>query len=101
MRSATAALLIDGQDSTPSALIIWTSFDSPPKVVVPSATLLAMMRSQPLRVNFAFAFSMTCSVSAAKPITTAGRGDGLLGDFRENIGIFDQAERRWTFRSLS
>ena len=66
-------LLIRGQLDTPEVVTIWTSFSAPPKTPEPSATLLATIRSHPLRLSLRLAFSMTFSVSAANPTTSLGR----------------------------
>src|SRR5579884_3616490 len=72
-RAATARLLIAGQSSTPSASIRWIVLSSPPKVCVPRETSLARIQSQPLRTRLARPLATTSPVSAAKPMTRAGR----------------------------
>ena len=51
----------------------WMVLLSPPMMPVSGDTSLARIQSQPLRASFALACSTTCSVSAAKPITSFGR----------------------------
>src|SRR5919197_2775028 len=72
-RAATSRLVMTGQSSTPSSSTRWIVLRSPPKVPVPGETSLARIKSQRLRCRFARAFSTTCSVSAANPMTRAGR----------------------------
>ena len=72
-RAATSGLVIAGQSSTPSPSTRWIVLLSPPKVPVPGDTSLARIQSQPLRRRFSSALATTFSVSAAKPMTRAGR----------------------------
>src|SRR5437667_5903999 len=72
-RAATSLLLIIGQSSIPSASTKWIVLRSPPNVPDPGETSLARIQSQCLRRRFRRAFSTTSSVSAAKPMTSAGR----------------------------
>src|SRR5579885_3806034 len=62
-----------GQSSTPSASTRWIVLRSPPKVPVPGETSLARIQSHPLRARLARALATRSSVSAAKPMTRAGR----------------------------
>ena len=73
--SAVATSFFDcgGQCSTPSLVTRWMVLLSPPMMPVSGDTSLARIQSQPLRASFALACSTTCSVSAAKPITSLGR----------------------------
>ena len=57
------------------AVTRWMVLLSPPMTPVSGDTSLATIQSQPLRASFSLACSMTCSVSAAKPITSCGRFD--------------------------
>src|SRR5215472_12152099 len=72
-RWATSRLVITGQSSMPSASTRWMVLRSPPKVSVPGDTSLARIQSQRLRSRLARAFATISSVSAAKPMTRAGR----------------------------
>ena len=70
------------------------SLASPPKTPVPSLTSLATIKSQPLRASFSLA---RCRARRASPRRSRRRGAdgaGAFGDARENVGIFDQRERR-------
>src|ERR1700722_13888862 len=75
--AATCSLDITGQESTwisaPSRVSKWTVLRSPPITPVACEMSLATIQSQPLRVSFALALSIRCSVSAANPMTKAGR----------------------------
>src|SRR5213079_587165 len=74
---ATCSLVMTGQESTaksaPSRVKRCTVLRSPPITPDAGDTSLATIQSQPLRLIFALALSIRCSVSAAKPITSAGR----------------------------
>src|SRR5437667_1079718 len=79
---ATCPLVITGQESTlmlstpisvPSRVNRCTVLRSPPITPDADDTSLATIQSQPLRLIFALALSIRCSVSAAKPITSGGR----------------------------
>src|SRR6266550_792771 len=79
---ATCSLVITGQESTlmlstpisvPSRVKRCTVLRSPPITPDADDTSLATIQSQPLRLIFALALSIRCSVSAAKPITSGGR----------------------------
>src|SRR5215471_19495426 len=72
-RVATSRLVITGQSSTAAASTRWIVLRSPPKVSVPGETSLARIQSQRLRASLRRAFSTTSSVSAANPMTRAGR----------------------------
>src|SRR5436305_5513215 len=69
----TSALLIGGQSSTPNAVMRCTVLLSPPMMPVVGDTSLATIQSQPFFVRLACACAITSSVSAAKPMTSAGR----------------------------
>ena len=64
--------------STSSRSTSCTSLTRRRSLDVPPATLLATIRSQPLRSSLALAFATIFSVSAAKPTTTVGRSVALL-----------------------
>src|SRR5258708_36431605 len=70
---ATSLWANDGQSSTPDAVIKCTVLRSPPKVPDALDTSLATIQSQPLRWRLSMALATRSSVSAAKPITSAGR----------------------------
>src|SRR5690625_392056 len=72
-RSAAACLLSLGHASVSVSSISVISLLSPPKVPLSALTSLARIQSQPFRRRLAPACSTTSSVSAAKPITRAGR----------------------------
>src|SRR5579885_1693667 len=72
-RSARSRLLSGGQFSTPAASTRCTVLLSPPKVPVDSETSFARIQSQPFFWRLALAFSISFSVSAAKPTTSRGR----------------------------
>ncbi len=57
----------------PVASTRWIVLRSPPKVPVPGETSLARIQSQPLRSRLRRALATIFSVSAAKPMTSAGR----------------------------
>src|SRR4051794_41980138 len=65
-----------------------TVLRSPPITPVAGETSLATIQSQPLRLIFAFALSIRCSVSAAKPITSGGGLVFVLENVGRGGGVF-------------
>jgi len=84
---ATSSLGCIGQVSTPSVVTRWMRLLSPPMMPVPSETSLARIQSQCLRASLALAFSTTRSVSAANPMTSAGRLDLRLATVARMSGF--------------
>ncbi len=67
----------------------------PPMTPLSGETSLATIQSQPLDLRFFLAYSMTCSVSAAKPMTSARPHARLLvRDGLQDVGVLDQLELR-------
>src|SRR4051794_37265683 len=89
--AATSSLVIAGQESTlispPSRFNRCTVLRSPPITPVAGETSLATIQSQPLRLSFALALSIRCSVSAAKPITSGGRLSGSFATVARTSGF--------------
>src|ERR1700730_11376580 len=72
-RRATSCLVNQGQDSLPLSVTSNTLLFSPPNTPEAPLTSLATIMSQFLAVSLACAFSSSFSLSAAKPMTRAGR----------------------------
>src|SRR4030081_2015349 len=73
---------------------------SPPMTPDSADTSLARIQSQPLRLSFCLACSTTRSVSAAKPMTRAGRFAFNVGAGRQNVGFLGQRRGGLADRAL-
>ena len=92
--AATSRLVIAGQSSTPPASTRWIVLRSPPKVPVAGDTSLARIQSQPLRCRFASALATTFVGLGGKADDQRRPVVAALRERREDVGVFDEAQRR-------